>query len=256
MDSSVNGTSRNISDEANIEIQRENFVASVSHDLKNPTIAQIRALELFLKGSFGTLQPNQKEIIQMVLDSCKYMNAMLCSLLATYRCEKGTVKLANDEISIPELATECVDEMIYLAKDKGISISITNRTTNEFVFGDRIQLKRVIMNLITNGIKYAYNNTKLDINVYNKDDYTCFEFQNHSPYITPEKQKKIFAKYVTYSQSNNVIGIGLGLYTSKKIIEAHGGEIFVKSYTDNITKFGFKIPNDYPPQGVERTVTF
>lgn len=256
MEMSVNGASRSISDEAELEKQRENFVAAVSHDLKNPTIAQIRALELFLKGSFGTLQPNQKEIIQMILDSCKYMNAMLCSLLATYRCEKGTVKLANDEVSIAKLASVCVDEMIYLAKDKEISVCMKNNAKTETVFGDRIQLKRVIMNLISNGIKYAYRNTKLEVEVYNENNFTCFKFQNESPYITPEKQSKIFARYVTYSQSNNVLGIGLGLYASKKIVEAHGGEIFVQSYPENITVFGFKIPNTKPLQSSERFVVF
>ena len=60
-------------DEERLNSQRETFVASLSHDLKNPTIAQIRALELFLKGSFGNILPQQREIIEMVLDSCKYM---------------------------------------------------------------------------------------------------------------------------------------------------------------------------------------
>ena len=256
MNTSINSASRNISDEAKLELQRENFVASVSHDLKNPTIAQIRALELFLKGTFGNIPPKQREIIEMVLDSCKYMNAMLCSLLATYRCEKGTVKLANDEVSIAELATECTDEMIYLAKDKEITISINDESEDKFVYGDRIQLKRVVMNLISNGIKYAFKNSKLDINVFCDNDFTYFNFKNKSPYLTPEKQKQIFARYVTYSQSNNVLGIGLGLYASKKIVEAHGGEIFVHSYQNNITVFGFKIPNKKPPCGIERTVIF
>ena len=256
METSVNGASRSISDEADLEIQRENFVASVSHDLKNPTIAQIRALELFLKGSFGNILPQQREIIEMVLDSCKYMNSMLCSLLATYRCEKGTIKLADDKISIAELAEECGEEMTYLAKDKDVSIDIKNEAENEFVFGDGIQLKRVIMNVLSNGIKYAFKNSTLEVKIFNECDKTCFMFKNNSPYLTPEKQENIFARYVTYSQSNNALGIGLGLYASKKIVEAHGGEIFVKSFPDNITIFGFKIPNTKQPQGVMRTVTF
>ena len=68
------------------------FVASLGHDLKNPTLAQIRAVELLLKGEFGSLTEEQQEILGMLLDSCKYMNAMLSSLLATYRNERGVVK--------------------------------------------------------------------------------------------------------------------------------------------------------------------
>jgi len=256
MNTFISDASRNVCEEASLEMQRENFVASISHDLKNPTIAQIRALELFLKGCFGKIPPKQREIIEMVLSSCKYMNSMLCSLLATYRFEKGTLKLACDEISILELTKECSEEILYLAKDKGINILINNEAKNEFVYGDRIQLKRVIMNLISNGIKYAYKNTNLCIYVYNEDNKTCFRFKNKSPYISPEKQKEIFARYVTYSQSNNILGIGLGLYASKKIVEAHYGEIFVKSYKDNTTIFGFKIPNTKPSQTENWSVTF
>ena len=98
-------------DKENLELQRETFVASLSHDLKNPTIAQIRAIELFLKGNFGQIQPQQREILEMLLDSCKYMNAMLCSVLTTYRNEKGTINLASEKVSITDLANECARKL-------------------------------------------------------------------------------------------------------------------------------------------------
>lgn len=242
--------------DANIETQRETFVASLSHDLKNPTIAQIRALELMLKGNFGKIQPKQKEIIEMVLDSCKYMNAMLCSFLTTYRTDRGSIKLTNEEVSIADLAVECIDEVIFLAKDKEVNISVNNSAEKETVFGDRVQLKRVVMNLLTNGIKYAYRNTKLNVKIYNEGDFTCFCFENHSPYINPEKQKQIFARYVSFANAHKEIGIGLGLYTSKKIVEAHDGIIFVQSFADERNIFGFKIPNSDIYSSKQRTVNF
>ena len=256
MDISSDAAICNAEDYEKIERQRESFVASISHDLKNPTIAQIRALELILKGKFGRVLPQQREIMEMVLDSCKYMNSMLCSLLYTYRNEKGTIKLNNEEVSIADLTVECVDEMIYMAKDKEIDISVTNSADKEIVHGDKVQLRRVIMNLLTNSIKYAFRQTKVFINVYNEDNYTCFKFENESPYLSEEKRKKIFARYVSFSQSDKINGIGLGLYASQKIVEAHGGEIFVESYKENKNIFGFKIPNDECLKNSERTVTF
>ncbi len=237
-----------------LQRQRETFIASLSHDLKNPTIAQIRAIELILKGKFGKVEPEQREIMEMLLDSCKYMNAMLGSVLATYRNEKGTIVLKTEEVSIVDLTEECVDEMIYLANDKGIKVTFNNSTDNEFVWGDKVQLRRVIMNLLSNSIKYAYQNTNLKIYVYNENKYTCFRFENKSPYLTPDRQEKIFAKYISYSKTNN--GTGLGLYASKKIVEAHGGKIFVKSYEDERNIFGFKIPNDDSMKSKKLSVTF
>ena len=243
-------------DEAKLQAQRETFVASISHDLKNPTIAQIRALELFLKGSFGQIPPKQKEIIQMVLDSCRYMNAMLCSLLATYRFDSGKVKLNCEDFSIYELASECIEEIIFLARDKNVNISLKNTAKTETVFGDRVQIKRVVMNLLSNGIKYAYPNTNIIVRTCNNNENTCFSFENKSPYITPEKQEKIFGRYISYADTHNEFGIGLGLYASKKIIEAHNGNIYVKSYQDERNIFGFNIPYNDIYKNKERVVIF
>lgn len=231
-----------IDSERKLQVQRETFVASLGHDLKNPTIAQIRSLELLLKGSFGEISEMQREILEMVLDSCRYMNGMLSSLLATYRNYGGVVKLKFEEFSFLELVKECVSEMIYVAKDKGINIIINNEYFKEIVQADRVQIKRVIMNLLSNGIKYAYPNTDLVLRLNGCKDEISFEFTNKSPYIPKDKQKALFAQYVSYAAAHNEMGIGLGLYASKKIIEGHGGNIFVESYNDNRNSFGFRIP--------------
>lgn len=239
-----------------LETQRETYVASLGHDLKNPTIAQIRILELFLKGKFGIVNDDQRQIIQMLLDSCKYMNAMLGSLLVTYRNEKGKIKLSNNEISIYTLVEECYDEIKYLAEDKGIIVQFEKSASNNIIWGDEIQLRRVVMNLLTNGIKYAYKDSPLLIRIYNNQKFVNFEFENKSPYLKPEKQNKLFARYISYTQANQSFGIGLGLYTSKRIIDAHGGKMYVKSFEDNRNIFGFMVPYGNPNLKKERFVTF
>ena len=254
MNISTSNSADSVEENEVLQKQRETFVASLSHDLKNPTIAQIRAIELILKGKFGKVLPEQREIMEMLLDSCKYMNAMLGNVLATYRNEKGTIKLASEKVSIADLAAECTDEMVYLAKDKGIKITLENNAQKDTVWGDMIQIRRVIMNLLSNSIKYAYSNTELKLFVYNEENYTCFRFENKSPYLPPEIQERIFARYISYSKAHS--GIGLGLYTSKKIVDAHGGYMFVKSYENETNIFGFKLPNDECLKDIKRSVTF
>ena len=232
----------NIDEEKQLQAQRETFVATLGHDLKNPTIAQIRSLELLLKGSFGEINNEQKELLEMILDSCRYMNGMLSSLLATYRNYNGVIKLNFADFSFSELVEECVSEMVYVAKDKSVNIFINNKNKNNIIQGDRVQIKRVVMNLLSNGIKYAFPNTVLNLNLNSKDKSIIFEFENESPYIPEEKQKAIFAQYVSYASTYKELGIGLGLYASKKIIEGHRGKIYMQSYKDNRNSFGFKIP--------------
>ena len=235
-----------INREKQLQQQRETFVASIGHDLKNPTIAQIRSLELLLKGIFGNFSPEQKEILEMVLDSCRYMNGMLSSLLATYRNYGGAVKLNFEEFNFVTLLSECVLEMLYVAKDKGVNIVTKVPASELIICADKIQIKRVIMNLLSNGIKYAYKDTELKLTAEAEGKILSFSFENKSPYITEEKQKTIFARYVSYSGVNKELGIGLGLYASKKIVESHGGNIFVNSFKDERNIFGFTIPLKQP----------
>ena len=231
-----------IKTEQSLQKQREAFVASLGHDLKNPTIAQIRSLELLLKGNFGNLNNEQAEIVEMVLDSCRYMYGMLSTLLATYRNDNGEIKFNFAEFLFSELVNECVSEMLYVAKDKGVIISINDSFEANTIFADRIQIKRVIMNLLSNGIKYAYKDSNIKLKIFSEKKQIGFEFENNSPYIPQDKQAKIFAQYVSYAGTFKEVGSGLGLYTSKKIINGHNGKIYLKSFKDNRNIFGFKIP--------------
>lgn len=246
----------NIDEACALEEQRETFVASLSHDLKNPALAQIRAIELLLKGSLGGFNNKQQEILEMVLDSCRYMNSMLSSLLATYRYEKGAVKLNYEKFSFTDLAAECAEEMFYYAKDKGIGIFLTDNSEVKNVYADKVQIKQVIMNLLSNGIKYSYKNSPLNITLYNEQNRICFNFENKSPYIPSEKRKAIFAQYVSFSSAYNESGTGLGLYASQKIVEAHEGEIFVRSYKDDRNIFGFALPIGIVDGEKSRSVIF
>ncbi len=231
-----------INSERNLQKQRETFVASLGHDLKNPTIAQIRGLELILKGEFGEINKDQRELLEMVLESCKYMNGMLATLLVTYRNTDGIIELHKSEFSFDELVKECISEMTYVAKEKGVAFIFNKNIEENAITADKVQIKRVIMNLLSNGIKYAFRDTELKIKIYSEQDLICFEFENNSPYIPEDKQNAIFAQYVSYAETHKEIGIGLGLFASRKIIEAHNGQIYVESFLDERNKFGFKIP--------------
>lgn len=240
-ESFVNKHFQYINSEKQLQFQRETFVASIGHDLKNPTIAQIRGLELMLKGAFGKLSGEQSELLGMILDSCRYMNGMLSSLLSTYRNYGGAIKLNFAEFSFTDLLNECISEMVYVARDKNLNIR-TNVDGANSVYADRVQIKRVVMNLLSNAIKYAFKDTDLILSVCCDSVNLCFEFENKSPYIPEEKQKTVFARYVSYAGMHKELGVGLGLYASKKIVESHHGEIYLMSFKDDRNIFGFKIP--------------
>ena len=107
---------------------------------------------------------------------------------------------------------------------------------------DRMQIKRVLTNILGNAISYAYDNTQIDVTIKQDENGIGFEAKNESAYINPETMNNLFKKYVSHAAKFNKVGVGLGLYLSKQIIDAHDGEIYAKSYEDNHNIFGFILP--------------
>jgi signal transduction histidine kinase len=107
---------------------------------------------------------------------------------------------------------------------------------------DKMQIKRVITNILGNSISYAYENTQIIVTIKQDENGIGFNAKNKSAYINPETMNNLFKKYVSHAAKFNKVGVGLGLYLSKQIIDAHNGSIYAKSYEDNSNIFGFTLP--------------
>lgn len=215
---------QNIDKEKQLEKQRDLFLATLSHDLKNPLQAQISSLELLFKGSFGELNDSQREILGMIIESSKYMKNMLYTLLRTSKDNNGVIQLSRNWFSLNDLTTKCVKEIKDLGAAKNIRI-ILNLKKDKKIYADEVQIRRVIGNMLNNGINYAFENTDVNVEVgYEKNSFVI-KISNHSPEISDNLEPHIFDKYVCGNPLENSNGIGLGLYFCKKILEAHEGKI-------------------------------
>ena len=217
---------KNIDAEKILENQKSLFLATLNHDLKNPLQAQISSLELFSKGTFGELNETQKEMIEMILESSKYMKEMLYSLLKTGKESNGRIILARSYFNFEKLVNKCVKEIHDLALSKNIRIAINSELkSDDLIYADEIQMRRVIGNMLNNGINYAFEKTELAIDILKSNNNIIFKITNESTEIPQSLQDHIFDKYVCGEPLQSNIGIGLGLYFCKKIIEANEGEI-------------------------------
>ena len=232
--------------EQNIEKTKNDFIETLTHDLRTPTITQIKALDMLLENYFGELSEGQTEIINQIRSSCKYMNDLIFTILDTYVIEKGNVKLNLSNLNISNLVREITQELKWLAHEKNKSMFVDIDNTSNFICADRLQLKRVIFNLVSNAIKYGENDSVIDIVVKEIDDkYIDFQVRNKSEFLTENDLANIFDKYKSKSNSKiSKISTGLGLYISKQIVEKHKGEIYAKCTDKDTYIFGFKIPKD------------
>ena len=233
---------RDINAEKTAAEQRETYVATLTHDLKTPTIAQIKALDLLLNDHMGPLNNEHRELLMLTKDSCNFMYEMLSTLLSTYKYENGDYVLNYEKCNIISLAEEAINELDAMLKEKKVTIHINKEGQNFDTRCDKMQIKRVFTNILGNAISYAYNNTEIQVDIKQNSAGICFEAKNESAYINPETMNNLFKKYVSHAAKFNKVGVGLGLYLSKQIINAHKGDIYAKSFEDNHNMFGFVLP--------------
>ena len=233
---------RNIDEEIQLKIQRDTFFASLSHDLKTPLIANIRALELILKNHFGYLNDKQRDILEQALISNRQLYNMLTNLLSSYKNEEGLLNLQYSKLHASALVRSVCKELFLLAKDRNLKLEIKTMPENDEIVVDEQEIRRVVVNLLSNAISYADIGSTVSISMYNSGNDFTMEVLNKSRYIPIEKLSKLFDKYVSVSNKLQKMGTGLGLYSSKLIISAHNGYMLAKSTKNEMTRFGFIVP--------------
>lgn len=234
---------KNINYEKEIEKSKESFVATLVHDLKTPTNAQLNALKQLRNGVFGKLNSQQDEMITLTHNSCKYMADLIGTIIETYNYDAGEIHLYKTNFDIITLIDELCYEMQELAKNNQQKINFISSNHDFIINADRLQLKRVLLNLISNAITYGFSNTEIDINLHYNKNYIEIAVKNISKPIPENELKTIFDKFkkTTFSHYNKT-GTGLGLYLSKHVVELHNGKIFAKSFENGTCIFGFIIP--------------
>lgn len=234
---------QNIDKEKELEERKSTFIATLTHDLKTPTIAQIRALDLLLNNSFGTLNEEQSEVITQIKHSCKYMNDLIFTILDTYLYDNGQTKINPDSFNIAELINETVYELSNLLNEKNQKVTMEYNIDSKEIVADRFQLKRVLVNFLGNAINYGFKNSTIEITLDETDSQTTLNVKNQAQYIPPERLADMYEKFKTSDNAKfRKTGTGLGLYLSKQIIDAHNGTVFAQSTEDGTCIFGFSLP--------------
>lgn len=219
--------------------QRETFVSCLTHDLRTPLVAANRMLDLIDKEAFGCVSSEQQEAIKNIVSSNENMLEMLNTLLETHQYELGQKILSFIEIDIEQLIREIVTELKPLAIEKEISLEFKTAPSVSFVKGDRLELRRVITNLIGNAIKFTDTGSVI-VSVTQNNSEVLIAVKDTGIGISSQDQKTIFDRY--HQGNHRRSGKGLGLYLCQQIINAHQGKITVQSQVDKGTTFTIYLP--------------
>lgn len=228
--------------------QRENFVSCLTHDLRTPLVAADRMLNLLKQGVFGEATSQMQEALSTVISSNQNLLQMLNTLLEVYCYDVGQKILSFICFDLRELVEEVIQELSFLAKEKGIELKLDSQEDVK-VSGDRLELRRVLTNVISNAIKFTDSGSVevrlMSSNYANPGDsapsaWVVIEVEDTGMGISSEDQKTIFEQFRQGSQKRS--GSGLGLYLCRQIIQSHHGSIEVASEVGKGSVFIIRLP--------------
>jgi len=194
------------------------------------------------------LNNDQKEIIELAKRSCKYVSDLIATVLDTYRYENGKIQLNPEIFDITSLICTLSKSLECMTLERNQTIIFKDKEKICEICADRLQIKRVIFNLLSNAITYGHKNSTIEINVVPIGNEIEFSVKNQSEQIPEKELANMFKRFKETKLSYfNKASTGLGLYLSKKIIDMHKGKIFAKSFPSGECIFGFKLPNSFAP---------
>jgi len=233
-----------IDEQIRINQQHEEFIASLTHDLRTPLIAADHVLHLLRRGAFGKTLPKMRDSLEQVVQSNQTLLEMVDTLLEIYQYEAGCKDLYFHNVDLWELSQSVVRELTPLAISKGLTLSLfLGKGTDEislWIGGDRLELRRLLTNLIGNAIRYTdTGSVELHLQHLTHDssekNFILLEVRDTGIGIAPEEQEFLFERFRQGNHQRR--GNGLGLYLSRQIVEAHRGAIEVESEVGKGTLF-------------------
>ena len=223
--------------------QREDFMFTLTHDLKNPLIGANRILESLIEGHLGPLLDKQSNILKQLQESNNRVIDLIQNLIEIYRYEKYIHSLTFVETNISDLLVDCIQEMSPLARSHGLQIESSIPTGDLKVLAEPASIRRVFHNLLDNAIRFTPADGIISVKLTSRAKKILVLIQDTGPGISPRDRQHLFQRFWQGMAGRKyVAGTGLGLYLCKQIVDAHGGEISCASPEGKGASFTVTLP--------------
>jgi signal transduction histidine kinase len=222
--------------------QQSDFMAEMVHELRTP-LASLRTSTLLIQRE--ALSKSQQEVVGIMQSETERLIRMTSEFLDLARLESGRMRLETEPFEVEKLLVECINVVQAQAQERGISIETA---LQPFVAeGDRGKIKQVILNLLTNAIKYNRANGRVEVSasmsMRHDEPFVEIAVSDSGNGISRDDQKQLFQKFFRVADSAGTVqGTGLGLAIAKYIVEAHHGAIWLESEPGVGSTFFFTLP--------------
>lgn len=239
-----------------LQQQREDFVATLTHDLKTPILAANRAIKLLIDGDFGMVQDSQARILETIHQSNEALYKLVQTLLDVYRYDSGAKKLVLAHHDVAGMLKQLVVGLEPLANSKNVRVVAVVPAVPTDVLCDVEELRRVLQNLIDNALKFTPTGGSIEVTMRQAASVTEFTVVDTGKGISDADKPKLFQRFWQAAGSGRYYAsTGLGLYLCRKIVELHGGQISCESKLGEGSSFTFTVDESQIGGVFERAAT-
>jgi len=220
------------------------LLSNVSHELYTPLNAVIGLAELLEDSIPGEINEEQRQCIADILSSGRHLHRMIKGLLEMLSLKSSQLSIEKQRLSVAEIVRMATVRYRSLISEKRLVVSTDIPATLPEIEGDEKWLPQVMSNLLSNAVKFSHNRGTVTIKAERKKDYIIISVTDTGIGISGDNLERIFDEFYQVSSglSNKHPGLGLGLSLSKRIVEIHGGRIWVESNPGEGSTFYFALP--------------
>jgi signal transduction histidine kinase len=210
---------------------RSEFVSTVSHELRTPLTSIQGYSEMLTDGEAGALTPPQQRMVDVVERNARRLLALVEDLLSLSSIRAGTLRLERKRVDVAEVVDGALDALAPTMASRELTFEVAVEPEVGSVIGDRGQLERVLLNLLSNALKYTPDGGRIGLEVMTAGSRARLVVSDSGIGIPFEEQHELFEPFFRSSTATDaaIQGTGLGLVIVRSVVEAHGGEVELRS---------------------------
>jgi signal transduction histidine kinase len=221
---------------------KSDFLATTSHELRTPLNAIIGFSEVLHEQMFGELNERQRAYVEDVLEAGKHLLSLINDVLDLAKIEAGKMELERSQVSIPEVLQSAVALHAERASREGIDLSLTTEPEEITVDADGRRVRQIVFNLLSNAVRFTPAGGRVEISARLENREVEIAVADTGPGIAPDELETIFEEFGQARDGKQAEGTGLGLPLSRKLVELHGGRLWVESELGHGSAFRFTLP--------------
>jgi PAS domain S-box-containing protein len=232
----------------NLDVERANrlkseFLASMSHELRTPLHTIIGFSELLTEELEGPLNDKQKRFLGHILQDSRHLLELINEILDLSKIEAGRLELQKEQVDF----AGCLEEVIAGIEQQALAKNIRVEVRNQFrgsLYADRVRVKEILYNLLSNGLKFTPDGGQVWVETLVRGQQLHVTVGDTGIGVHPEEHQTIFEKFYQVGSTTNGTreGTGLGLPITRKLVELHGGHIWLESRPGEGSRFSFTLP--------------